>query len=217
MEKQTEVSSNLRWSTEGNTKEPAKYLLFLNYLKMGCCSWGRESSVEDWPAHAGSRGCGENCWAALSLSLGDSYPHSPFYSSGACTQSGSGIRSCPQCSHRPADSLRCWCCTRWCLGSKTLSCHSRLSLTRLTVSLHQGRSRRGVMWLKLTKGTCWLPSERALGTSWPPPHSVDFLAGTSPGWSQVPFLTKQLPQRAHWERVTLYSQGPTQPQHRPLS
>lgn len=41
------------------------------------------------------------------LSHGAPYPHSLFYSSGACMQSGTGIRSCPLCSRRPADSLRC--------------------------------------------------------------------------------------------------------------
>lgn len=47
-------------------------------------------------------------------------------------QSGTGIRSCLLYSHRPADSLRCCHCTRWCLWDKAGSCHSGPSLTLLT-------------------------------------------------------------------------------------
>lgn len=164
----------------------------------GECSGGLVSRTPG-PVGPGGRGIvllGQRWARALSPSLGASYPHSLFYSSGACEQSGTGIRSCPRCSRRPADSLRCWRCTHSCLWSKTLSCHSSHLLTWLTLSLHQGKEQEVSRTAEAhwTKGRCWRPSECALGTSWPTPHSVAFLAQASPAWTQVPFLTKHFRQ-----------------------
>lgn len=66
------VSSNLRRSTEGNTKEPAKYLLFLNYLKNGCCrrGEGRSAALRD------QSDVGECCWPVVSP-VTESQPRSP--------------------------------------------------------------------------------------------------------------------------------------------
>lgn len=107
--RKTEGSSDLHRSTEGHTEEPVKYLLFLNYFKNGCCRRGdKRQGREEGGRPPAPWGQGRHANASpLTVGHGTPYPHSLSDSSGACMQSGTGIRSCPLCSHRPADSPHC--------------------------------------------------------------------------------------------------------------
>lgn len=172
-------------------KSLQKYLLFLNHLKNGCCSWGEENSVEGWSAALRVQSdVGKCCWA-------NGEPTDWVWASAPLTHTVllipvelvRRVALAFVAAHRVHTDLLTASVVDAALIGVCGTKHSPVTAAHRWPGWHYPSLRKeqeGVTWLKLTKQRrYWLPSKCAADpTQWISCHEL---------YKMVSFLTKPFP------------------------